>query len=87
MAERRSTERAPIDVSLTCRIPARPLRGVIRDVSHQGCRIEVPGAPIELGGTALLELPGAGSVAGRIVWTQDLRGRRPWTGGVGDEND
>lgn len=23
----------------------------------------------------------------RIVWTQDLRGRRPWTGGVGGEGD
>jgi hypothetical protein len=59
-----------IEVSLTCRIPARPMRAVIRDVSRHGCRIEVPGAPIELGGTALLELPDAGKIAGSIVWTQ-----------------
>ena len=69
MDERRSADRTVIEVSLTCRIPARPMRAVIRDVSRHGCRIEVPGAPIELGGTALLELPGAGKIAGSIVWT------------------
>lgn len=69
MAERRSAERLTIDVSLTCRIPARPQPATIRDLSYQGCRIDVPGAPIELGGTALIELPGAGSVTGSVVWT------------------
>jgi hypothetical protein len=68
--ERRTAERTPIDVSLTCRIPARPLQATVRDVSHHGCRIEVPGAPIELGGTALIELPGVANVSGQIVWTQ-----------------
>jgi len=70
MVERRTTERMPIDVTLTCRMPARPQRAVVRDVSRHGCKIEVPGAPMELGGTALLELPGMTNVAGQIVWTR-----------------
>ena len=69
MVERRTAERTTIDVNLTCRMPARPQRATVRDVSHQGCKIEVPGSPIELGGTALLELPGMTNVSGQIVWT------------------
>ncbi|MGZ3270007.1 MAG: PilZ domain-containing protein [Croceibacterium sp.] len=68
MDERRSAERLTIEVSLTCRMPARPLRSVVRDISHHGCRIEVSAGQIELGGTALLELPGVGHVSGRVVW-------------------
>jgi hypothetical protein len=67
--ERRLAERTTIDVTLTCRIPARPMAAILRDVSRHGCRIEVPGAPIELGGTAQIELPGAGNVTGSVVWT------------------
>jgi len=67
--ERRSAERTSIDVSLTCRMPASPQRATVRDVSHYGCKIEVPGAPMELGGTALLEVPGVARVSGQIVWT------------------
>lgn len=70
MDERRSRQRAPIDVNLTCRMPATPQPATIRDISHYGCRIEVPGAPIELGGTALIEVPGVGPVAGSVVWTR-----------------
>ena len=70
MVERRTAERTTIDVNLTCRMPARPQRAIIRDVSRQGCKIEVPGAPMELGGTALLELPGMMNVTGQIVWTK-----------------
>jgi hypothetical protein len=67
--ERRSAERASIDVRLTCRMPARPQAATVCDVSHYGCKIEVPGAPMELGGTALLEVPGVARVSGQIVWT------------------
>lgn len=70
MEERRSLDRMAIDVSLTCRMPARPQPATIRDISHHGCKIEVPGAPMELGGTALLELPGAMKIKGQIVWTR-----------------
>lgn len=69
MDERRSAQRTPIDVTLTCRMPARPQPATLRDVTHHGCRIEVPGAPIELGGTTLIEVPGAGKVTGSVVWT------------------
>ena len=69
MDERRSAQRATIEVSLTCRMPARPQPATIRDISHHGCRIDVPGAPIEVGGTALLEVPGLAKVSGQIVWT------------------
>jgi hypothetical protein len=67
--ERRIAERATIEVSLTCRMPARPQPATIRDISHHGCRIDVPGAPIEVGGTALLEVPGLAKVSGQVVWT------------------
>ena len=69
MEERRSAERATIEVSLTCRMPARPQPATIRDISLHGCRIDVPGAPIEVGGTALLEVPGVAKVSGQVVWT------------------
>jgi hypothetical protein len=66
--ERRAAERIPVNLNLTCRIPASPCRGTIHDISHLGCKLEVPGKPIELGGTALMELPGAANVTGRVVW-------------------
>ena len=69
MDERRFAERMQIDVRLTCRMPAAPQLATVLDISHHGCRIGVPGAPIELGGTAQLELPGAGKVTGSVVWT------------------
>ena len=68
--ERRLDERIETNVQLTCRVPARPCRAVMHDVSRVGCRIEVAGAAVELGATALIDLPGA-QVAGRVVW---LRG-------------
>ncbi len=49
-------------------MPAFPRSVTIHDVSESGCRLEQRGAPIELGGTAMIELPGVRSIAGRIVW-------------------
>jgi hypothetical protein len=40
----------------------------VHDISYHGCKLEVLGKPIELGGTALIDLPGAANVAGQIVW-------------------
>jgi hypothetical protein len=68
--ERRLDERIETNVQLTCRVPARPCRAIMHDLSRVGCRIEVTGAALELGATALIDLPGT-QVAGRIVW---LRG-------------
>ena len=68
--ERRLDERIETNVQLTCRVPARPCRAIMHDVSRVGCRIEVTGAAIELGATALIDMPGS-QVAGRVVW---LRG-------------
>jgi hypothetical protein len=59
----------PVSLSLTCRIPASPCRGTVHDISRHGCKLEVIGKPIELGGTALIDLPGAAGVEGRVVWT------------------
>jgi hypothetical protein len=39
--ERRQDERIETNVLLTCRVPARPVRAVMRDLSHTGC---LPGA-------------------------------------------
>ena len=67
--ERRATERKEVTLNLTCRMPAFPRRVTIHDVSQTGCKLELRGAPLELGGTALLEVPGCPEkVAGRIVW-------------------
>jgi hypothetical protein len=42
----------------------------VHDISYTGCQLEVAGPPIELGGTALIEVPGAQCVSGRVVWTR-----------------
>ena len=70
--ERRQEERIETNVLLTCRVPARPVRAMMRDLSHTGCRLELADTHVELGGTALVDLPGAGRVAGRVMW---VRGR------------
>jgi hypothetical protein len=62
----------PVSLSLTCRIPASPCRGTVHDISRHGCKLEVIGKPIELGGTAVIDLPGAANVEGQIVW---IRGK------------
>lgn len=69
--ERRAAERVEVTLNMTCRMPAFPRRVTIHDVSESGCKLELRGAPIETGGTTLLEVPGCGtSIAGRIVWNQ-----------------
>jgi hypothetical protein len=49
-------------------MPAFPRRVTIHDISESGCKRELRGAPLELGGTALLEVPGVPKIAGHIVW-------------------
>jgi hypothetical protein len=66
--ERRIEDRTETNVHLTCRVPARPCRATMQDLSHTGCRLEFRDAILELGGTALIDLPGGSQVAGRIVW-------------------
>lgn len=68
--ERRRDDRTETNVRLTCRVPARPCRAVMYDLSHTGCRLEMPDASVEMGGTALLDLPGAGRATGLVVWTR-----------------
>jgi hypothetical protein len=70
VVERRAAERIPVSLNLTCRIPASPCRAIIHDISHRGCKVEVPGGPVELGGTALMELPTAARIMGRVVWVK-----------------
>ena len=68
--ERRAAERIPVSLSLTCRIPASPCRATIHDISYRGCKLEVPGSVVELGGTALMELPGSARIMGRVMWVK-----------------
>ena len=68
--ERRVEDRTETNVLLMCRVPARPCRAIMHDVSHEGCRLELPDANAELGGTALLDLPGAAQFPGRVVWVR-----------------
>ena len=74
--ERRFDERIETHVQLTCRVPARPCRAIMHDLSRVGCRLEVTGSTVELGATAMIDLPGAAAVAGRVVW---IRGNQAGT--------
>lgn len=66
--ERRLETRMATNVQLNCRVPARPCRAIMHDLSHEGCRLELPHANVELGATALLDLPGTTRFPGRVVW-------------------
>lgn len=68
--ERRKQDRMETNAHLTCRVPARPCRVVMHDLSHEGCRIELHEMIADLGGTALLELPGAERFPGRVIWVR-----------------
>jgi len=68
--ERRREERIETNVNLSARMPARPCHAIVHDLSHEGCRIELGTANIELGGTALLDLPGASRYEGQVVWVK-----------------
>ena len=72
--DRRAADRRPLNFSLTCRTPACPRPAIVRDISYTGCKLEVPSAPLELGGTALLEVPGASQVSGHVVWAAGKMG-------------
>ena len=84
--ERRFEERTATNVHLTCRVPARPCRAIMRDLSHTGCRLDVPEGNVELGGTALIDVPGAARIVGRVVWIKGteagIRFERPLRGPV-----
>jgi hypothetical protein len=71
--ERRRDERIETNVHLTCRVPALPCRSIMHDLSHVGCRLEFRDADIELGGTVLLDVPGASRVSGRVMWRKGRR--------------
>ena len=68
--ERRREERTETNVHLNARMPARPSHAIVHDLSHDGCRIELGHANIEIGGTALLDLPGASRYPGTVVWVR-----------------
>ena len=67
--ERRLAERMETNVQLICRVPARPCRAFMQDLSHTGCRLEIPDALIELGGTAVIDLCGR-PITGQVVWVR-----------------
>ncbi len=68
VADRRRSPRLGTTVHLLCRIPATPCSAVVRDVSQSGCRLEIKGSQPVLGGTAMLEVPGARAIACQVVW-------------------
>ena len=68
--ERRREQRTETNVHLSARMPARPSHAIVHDLSHDGCRIELGHANIEIGGTALLDFPGAPRYPGTVVWVR-----------------
>ena len=67
--ERRTLPRLETNVQLPCRIPALPTAAVMLDVSLYGCQLDLPQGGHQLGGTVLVDLPGAPRFPGRVVWT------------------
>jgi hypothetical protein len=66
--DRRREARIAVNLAVSCRIPARPVRGTIEDISYEGCRIRMSDALAELGATAMIMLPGCEPVTGIVVW-------------------
>lgn len=66
--DRRARKRVATDREITCRIPARPARVKLLDVSATGCRLKVVGMRVEPGATVHIDLPDGGSVIGTAVW-------------------
>lgn len=66
--DQRASPRNQTNVTLSCRVPARPCQAELRDVSREGCRLQLNDAHAELGATALLDLPCAPQWPGRVVW-------------------
>ena len=67
-AERRTSERFPVNLAANCRVPATPQRVTVLDVSHGGCRVTFDQADIPSGSTVHLDLKPASSVTGQVVW-------------------
>lgn len=70
--ERRRELRVETRVHLDCRIPALPSKGLMLDISRDGCRLRTPMSKLEAGGTILLDLPGASRFPGRVVWINGI---------------
>ncbi|MGN6496768.1 MAG: PilZ domain-containing protein [Tsuneonella sp.] len=66
--DRRREARIEVNIAAACRIPAKPVRGQIDNVSYEGCRIRMSNANAEIGATALIQLPGCRPVSGIVVW-------------------
>jgi hypothetical protein len=66
--DRRREARIEVNLAASCRIPARPVRGRIEDVSYEGCRIRMSNANAEIGATALIQVPGAQPISGIVMW-------------------
>lgn len=66
--DRRARKRVAMDREITCRIPARPARVKLLDVSATGCRLKLVGMRVEPGATVHIDLPDGSSVAGTAVW-------------------
>lgn len=71
--ERRAEKRFDIDTKVSCRIPATPILSIIRNMSPDGCMLEVTGTSLEPGGTVLLQLVEDQHVVGSVIWANRKR--------------
>lgn len=67
--ERRRRERIAADISLTCRVPAQPIKARLLDLSHNGCRVELARGRTEPGASIVLEMPNGDTVQGQVMWS------------------
>jgi hypothetical protein len=67
--ERRNSVRVGTDVGVECRMPATPQEAILRNLSLDGCRIEIGRSSAREGTTVVLDLNRWTSVSGTIVWS------------------
>ncbi|WP_305098485.1 PilZ domain-containing protein [Croceibacterium aestuarii] len=71
--ERRVTLRLGTCVEVSCLSSSAVLQGEVRDISVQGCRLEIKGGHRHLctpGKAMCIDLGGMAEVAGKVVWME-----------------
>ena len=66
----RTAHRQGSNIVLDCRMPVRPARALLCDISDTGCRIEVFDGHALKGSTIFFEIDGRAEFAGQIVWVR-----------------
>ena len=69
MDDRRKTERIPVNIGVSCRVPASPVSARILDLSHFGCQLETPSRRVPAGSTVNISFDSEHLVSGQVQWS------------------